>query len=209
MTMRPRAAIVGIAGTALTAEEAALFRATAAARRHPVRPQRRGPRPAPRPDRRELRDLLRGRGADPGGPGGRPGRPAAAAALAANTPPAAAFDRLAEPGRRWPMRRCSAMICAEPAIDVVCAPVLDLRLPGAHDIIGDRAFGEPTRPGGAARPRRGRGLLAAGCIPVVKHIPGHGRALVDSHHELPRVRAARRPGATTSRPFAALPTCPG
>jgi beta-N-acetylhexosaminidase len=73
--------------------------------------------------------------------------------------------------------------------DVACAPVLDLRFPDAHDVIGDRAFGEDPQ----AVARLGRavaaGLLAAGIQPVGKHAPGHGRACVDSHLSLPVVDA--------------------
>lgn len=78
----------------------------------------------------------------------------------------------------------------EAGITVDCAPVLDLRFPGAHDIIGDRAYG--SEPEAVARLGRKvcEGLLAAGVLPVVKHIPGHGRALEDSHLALPRVSAA-------------------
>jgi len=76
-------------------------------------------------------------------------------------------------------------------ISVDCLPVLDIPLPGADPIIGDRAWGtEPTevvRLGRAAC----QGLLAGGILPVVKHIPGHGRAMVDSHLALPRVEASR------------------
>lgn len=80
--------------------------------------------------------------------------------------------------------------CAAAGFGVVAAPVLDLRVPGASDVIGDRAFG--TDPSIVARLGRAvaDGLLAAGVQPVGKHAPGHGRALVDSHQALPRVHAA-------------------
>lgn len=73
--------------------------------------------------------------------------------------------------------------------DAVCAPVLDLRYPGAHDVIGDRAYAET--PSAVARLGRamGQGLLAAGVQPVMKHAPGHGRARADSHLELPTIDA--------------------
>jgi beta-N-acetylhexosaminidase len=94
--------------------------------------------------------------------------------------------------------------CAAVGLDVVCAPLLDLRLPGAHQVIGDRAFSadpaEVARLGAAWV----RGLHAAGCIPVVKHIPGHGRALVDSHESLPRVEASAAELAADIAPFRAL-----
>ncbi len=71
-------------------------------------------------------------------------------------------------------------------IDVDCAPVVDLRLPGAHDVIGNRSFGaDPLLVADLGRAAM-EGLLAGGVQPIVKHIPGHGRALVDSHHALPR-----------------------
>jgi beta-N-acetylhexosaminidase len=76
---------------------------------------------------------------------------------------------------------------AEAGITVDCAPVLDLPAADSDPVIGDRAWGaEPSRV-----IRFGRafceGLLAGGVLPVIKHIPGHGRARVDSHRALPRV----------------------
>jgi beta-N-acetylhexosaminidase len=95
-------------------------------------------------------------------------------------------------------------MCRVAGLDVVCAPVLDLRLPGAHQVIGDRAFSaepaEIARLGVACI----AGLQAAGCIPVIKHIPGHGRAMADSHHELPRVGAGIAALAEDIAPFRAL-----
>jgi beta-N-acetylhexosaminidase len=74
-------------------------------------------------------------------------------------------------------------------INVDCLPVLDVPVAGAHGVIGDRAYGqdplEVARLGRAAA----EGMLAGGVLPVMKHIPGHGRAGVDTHHDLPRVTA--------------------
>ncbi|HYL32270.1 MAG TPA: beta-N-acetylhexosaminidase [Stellaceae bacterium] len=72
-------------------------------------------------------------------------------------------------------------------ITVDCAPVLDLAVAGADPIIGDRAYG--TTPAKVADLGRTAcdGLLAGGVLPVIKHIPGHGRATVDSHKALPTV----------------------
>ncbi len=79
--------------------------------------------------------------------------------------------------------------CAEAGFDTICAPVLDRRVPGASEVIGDRAFAED--PAEVARMARAMaaGLLAAGIQPVGKHAPGHGRATVDSHEALPTVAA--------------------
>lgn len=70
---------------------------------------------------------------------------------------------------------------------LVCAPVLDLRIEGASDVIGDRSFGADPALVAALGLSMADGLLAAGVIPVGKHAPGHGRALVDSHRALPTV----------------------
>ena len=77
--------------------------------------------------------------------------------------------------------------CAALGITTVCAPVLDLRLPGMSSVVGDRGFGDA--PEAVARLGRAlaRGLLAAGVEPVLKHAPGHGRARVDSHEAMPVV----------------------
>ena len=79
---------------------------------------------------------------------------------------------------------------AEVGIDVDCAPCLDLRLPGATTAIGDRAFSGDPRKVAAAGRAVADGLLAGGLLPVIKHLPGHGRAVVDSHHDLPVVTAS-------------------
>ena len=78
---------------------------------------------------------------------------------------------------------------AELGIDVDCAPVLDVPVPGAHDIIGDRAYGATAAAVAELAAEVIEGLLDEGVLPVIKHIPGHGRALVDSHHDLPVVDA--------------------
>lgn len=75
--------------------------------------------------------------------------------------------------------------------DVDCLPVLDLGLPETHAAIGDRAFaGRPETVGALGR-AAAEGLMAEGVMAVMKHMPGHGRATVDSHHALPRVNASR------------------
>jgi beta-N-acetylhexosaminidase len=76
-------------------------------------------------------------------------------------------------------------------INVDCLPLLDLRFAGAHDIIGDRALGETVERVSSLGRAVCEGLLEGGVLPVVKHLPGHGRARVDSHLELPRVEVDR------------------
>jgi beta-N-acetylhexosaminidase len=94
-------------------------------------------------------------------------------------------------------------------ITVDCAPVLDLPVPGANDVIGDRAFGvDPERVAELGRAFCD-GLLAGGVLPVIKHIPGHGRAHVDSHFDVPVVETPRAElEASDFRPFAALAGAP-
>lgn len=79
----------------------------------------------------------------------------------------------------------------ELGVDVNCAPLLDVPIPGAHDVIGERALAHDAssvaRLGHAVR----RGLAAGGVLPVIKHMPGHGRSMVDTHHDLPRVKDGR------------------
>jgi len=94
-------------------------------------------------------------------------------------------------------------------ITVDCAPVLDLPTPGASDVIGDRAFGaDPELVADLGRAFCD-GLLAGGVMPVIKHIPGHGRARVDSHFDLPVVATPRAELEVSDfRPFAALADAP-
>jgi beta-N-acetylhexosaminidase len=89
-----------------------------------------------------------------------------------------------------------------------CAPVLDLRHPGAHDIVGDRSFGDG--PGQVAVLGRAalKGLAAGGVAGVVKHMPGHGRAELDSHEALPKVTAGNNELAQDFAPFEALADAP-
>lgn len=98
---------------------------------------------------------------------------------------------------------------AAAGIDVDCAPCLDIATPDMTPAIGDRSYGE--RPDLVARAGRAfaDGLMAAGLLPVVKHVPGHGRASVDSHHELPVVDADLDGlAAADFMPFAALADLP-
>ncbi len=85
--------------------------------------------------------------------------------------------------------RCLAAELAPLGITVDCLPLLDLRLPGAHDVVGDRGFSDDPDLVAALGRACCEGLMEGGLMPVIKHMPGHGRALVDSHAELPRVEA--------------------
>lgn len=91
----------------------------------------------------------------------------------------------------WLRYRLIAHELAALGIDVNCAPLLDVPAPEGHGIIGDRALGET--PDAVARGGRAvcEGLRAGGVLPVIKHLPGHGRAPVDSHVALPLVTAPR------------------
>ncbi|MDE1174466.1 MAG: beta-N-acetylhexosaminidase [Parvibaculaceae bacterium] len=94
-------------------------------------------------------------------------------------------------------------------IDVDCLPVLDVPVPGAHDVIGNRAYGLTPEPVVALARAAADGLLEGGVLPVAKHIPGHGRAGVDSHLHLPVVEAsAGELRATDFPPFRALNDLP-
>lgn len=94
-------------------------------------------------------------------------------------------------------------------ISVDCLPVLDVPGHGAHDVIGERAYGMTPNIVTALGQAALRGLLAGGVLPVMKHIPGHGRAAVDSHKELPVVSASRAElEGCDFLPFRNLADCP-
>jgi beta-N-acetylhexosaminidase len=124
-------------------------------------------------------------------------------------PSAAAFEKagpdLDQAARlAWLGARLMAHDLRAVGIDVDCLPVLDVPAEGAHAIISDRAYSAD----GARAARIGRaaaeGLMAGGVAPVMKHIPGHGRAKADSHLELPVVAASRAElEAVDFPPFAA------
>jgi beta-N-acetylhexosaminidase len=94
-------------------------------------------------------------------------------------------------------------------IDVDCLPVADVPVDGADNVIGDRAYGHTPAKVADLAAAAARGLLAGGVLPVVKHIPGHGRARADSHHALPVVDTARAALEASDfaafRPLAGLP----
>jgi beta-N-acetylhexosaminidase len=110
-------------------------------------------------------------------------------------PPGRSYGRLLanDPLARREVTRLGARLIAHDlkavGIDGDCLPVVDVPVEGAHDVIGDRAYA--TDPDSVAVLGRAaaEGLLAGGVLPVMKHIPGHGRAAVDSHLQLPLVDA--------------------
>ena len=135
--------------------------------------------------------------------------------LAPNYPPAAAlgdiYRRDREAGLRatWLMSRLHAADLARHGLDADCLPVLDVPVEGAHDVIGQRAYGRDPETVSAMGRTAAEGLMAGGVLPVMKHVPGHGRAGADTHFELPVVEASigelRRHDFA---PFAALKDLP-
>ncbi len=98
-----------------------------------------------------------------------------------------------------------ARILNDAGINVNCAPVMDLRYPGAHDIIGNRSFGADPDMVADLADVVCRTYLDHGITPVIKHAPGHGRALSDSHLDLPRVDVPYNELVRTDfRPFTLL-----
>jgi beta-N-acetylhexosaminidase len=135
--------------------------------------------------------------------------------LARALPPAANYARLYT---RDPVRACRAafdaarLVAAELValgINTNCTPVLDLPVAGAHDIIGDRAFGTTAAQVVALARAVAKGHMSGGVVPVIKHIPGHGRATADSHLDLPVVTTSHAElSATDFAPFRELARMP-
>lgn len=130
-------------------------------------------------------------------------------------PPAACFGRAYESDPQGAKRaafaaaRLIAQELREVGINVNCTPCLDVPDKDAHQVIGDRAFS--TDPDTIIELGRAvmEGTLAGGVLPVIKHVPGHGRAKADSHFSLPRIDASRAElEAVDFRPFQALNDAP-
>jgi beta-N-acetylhexosaminidase len=135
--------------------------------------------------------------------------------LARAMPPAAALGALyaADPAAACRAAFLLSRLVADELrsldINTSAAPVLDVRHAGAHDVIGDRAYGERADMVAALGREVAAGLAAGGVLPVMKHIPGHGRAGADSHLELPVVTTAREElEAVDFAPFRALASLP-
>jgi len=125
-------------------------------------------------------------------------------------PAGEAFDRLYQlaPSSAIEAARSNAralgLMLNEVGVNVDCLPMLDVRQPGATDIVGDRALGSDPMQVSALGRAILDGLHSAGVLGVIKHIPGHGRALVDSHKELPIVLADEEDLAVDLEPFERL-----
>jgi beta-N-acetylhexosaminidase len=129
-------------------------------------------------------------------------------------PTGEAFDKLyrAAPSSAIEAARSNARALAltliSVGINVNCLPLLDVRQPDADDIIGDRALGsEPMQVAALGRAVLD-GMASAGVVGVVKHMPGHGRALCDSHLELPIVTAGDEELEVDLQPFERLNSAP-
>ena len=114
-----------------------------------------------------------------------------------NIPPGRTYGRLHanDPIVRRELTRLGARLIAHDllavGINVDCLPVLDVPVAGAHDVIGDRAYGRDPASVAVLGRAAAEGLIAGGVLPVIKHIPGHGRAVADSHLALPVVETPR------------------
>jgi beta-N-acetylhexosaminidase len=135
--------------------------------------------------------------------------------LAANRAPAARFGdlyRIDPQAALEAVRLNHRLMAAELralGVDADCAPCLDLLHPQTHAIIGDRAFGPEAGMVAALGRAAVDGLVDGGCAPVIKHMPGHGRATADSHLQLPVVETPLEVlEATDFEPFRALADTP-
>ncbi|HEY6048686.1 MAG TPA: beta-N-acetylhexosaminidase [Sphingomicrobium sp.] len=104
--------------------------------------------------------------------------------------------------------RAIALMLRSAGVNVNALPLLDVRQPGATDIIGDRALGDEPMQVAALGRAVLDGMSSAGVVGIIKHIPGHGRALVDSHRELPLVPASAEELESDLEPFERLAWAP-
>ena len=113
-----------------------------------------------------------------------------------DAPPASVFAELAKKDIELAKKavylntRLIAKELYDLGITVNCTPLLDIPTENSNDIIGDRAFGNDADTVSTLALSMCEGLLDGGVLPIVKHIPGHGRAMADSHKELPIVDAS-------------------
>ena len=130
-------------------------------------------------------------------------------------PPARCFGDLyardKEAGKRaaFAASRLMAAELYDLGINVDCTPCIDVPQEGAHDIIGDRAFSTDPDAVGVLGRAVMDGMLAGGVLPVIKHVPGHGRAVADSHKSLPHIDVSKESLEEVDfRPFHALRDAP-
>ena len=127
-------------------------------------------------------------------------------------PAAAALEAALPEGEAEAAARLTGRLIADDlsavGITVDCAPVLDVAQVETHAAIGSRAYSQRPERVAAMGGAFAAGLLAGGVLPVIKHIPGHGRARSDSHYELPVVHATREELERDFAPFAALRDLP-
>jgi beta-N-acetylhexosaminidase len=192
----PRAAVVGCAGPTLTEDERRLFRDSDPLgfilfARNCVDPTQLRAlvnelrATVERDDALVLIDQEGGRVARLGPPHWRKAPPASEFAVMYRT------DKRAAVAAARLNARLMADELAAAGINVDCAPVLDIPVGGADPIIGDRAYGDTPEPVAVLGRAVWDGLRDRGILPVIKHIPGHGRAQADSHKALPVVETTR------------------
>ncbi|MFC0246287.1 beta-N-acetylhexosaminidase [Falsochrobactrum ovis] len=101
----------------------------------------------------------------------------------------AIYDQDPDKGLRaaWLQARLHAFDLKKAGINADCLPVLDVPVEGAHDVIGSRAYSKNPHHVALMGRAAAEGLLAGGVLPVVKHMPGHGRAINDTHKDLAQV----------------------
>ena len=135
--------------------------------------------------------------------------------LGRTLPPASAYGTLysRDPAQATAAAFAVARLLAEDlkalGINADCAPVLDLPVPSSHAVIGDRAYGTSIDQVVRLARSVAQGFMAGGVLPVIKHIPGHGRATKDSHLALPVVTESREVlAASDFVPFKALNLLP-
>lgn len=209
-----KALILGSSGLSLTADEQAFFRderpwGFIVFARNIAEPQQ----------LRDLADAMRDCVGRPDAPifidqeGGRVQRlrPPMAADYPSGSALGALYQHDRDAGLRaaWLMSRLHAFDLLSYGINADCLPVLDVPVEGAHDVIGNRAYGKNPDIVAAMGRAAMQGLQDGGVLPVIKHIPGHGRAFADSHYQLPVVETSLAElRAHDFPPFAALADAP-
>ncbi len=129
-------------------------------------------------------------------------------------PPLALYGALWADNREHAMEACqlhhqlAGSMLRAVGVTANCAPCLDLRVEGAHPAIGDRAFSADPACVSALGQAALEGLQSSGVVGVIKHLPGQGRAHLDSHEALPKITASKAALRTDAAPFASLSEAP-